>query len=319
MRTRISNLLETALPVLLGPMRAVTYGEMAAHVSNAGGFGQIAASGLSGDRLQDEIRLARSLTDKPFGVNVPLYRPNAMEAVEIAAALGVRAITTSAGDPAKIIAMTRAAGMTVLHKVSSVAMARKAQAAGVDGVIATGHEAGGHIGRGDTTTFALVPQLIDAVDIPVVAAGGICDGRTLAAALALGAEGVEVGSRFLATSEAPVAGSVKQALVDMGDEDTLVLGRGAMPIRALKNPTTLRLADPDRGKEHRQLDRHGEAAYLKVQDGGVGLVPCGQNAGLIHEIYDIRRVLSTMVDEARIALELSLALYEGEPPWTTST
>jgi len=198
-KNRITEILGVQHPFILGPMRHMTLGTMAAAVSNSGGFGQIAASGLSAEKLYAEIAMASALTDKPFGLNIPIYRPNALEAIEIAIETGIRTVTTSAGNPQSVMARIRGGGLKVLHKVSTVEMALKAQDAGIDGVIATGYEAGGHVGKEDTTTFCLVPQLVDSLDIPVVAAGGIGDARGVVAAFALGAEGIEVGTRFLAT------------------------------------------------------------------------------------------------------------------------
>ena len=182
MKNRVTEILGTRYPLILGPMRLITLGEMAAAVSNSGGFGQIGASGASAELLRGEIEKARNLTGSPFGINIPVYRPNAFEALEIAIEMGIKTITSSAGNPAKIIGRVKEAGLKVLHKVSSVKMALKAQEAGVDGVIATGFEAGGHVGRESVTTLCLVPQLVEALDIPVVAAGGIGDGRGLLAA-----------------------------------------------------------------------------------------------------------------------------------------
>ena len=203
MYNRITKILGTKFPLIQGPMRQLTMGEMAAAVSNCGGFGQIAASGASGEQLRSEIIRAQSLTDKPFGINIPIFRPNAFEALEIAIESGIKTITTSAGNPTKLIDRIKEANLRVLHKVSTLDMALKAESLGVDAVIAMGYEAGGHIGREDTTTFCLVPQLANSLKIPVVAAGGIGDARGLVAALALGAEGVEVGTRLVATQECP--------------------------------------------------------------------------------------------------------------------
>ncbi len=179
-------------------MRRITLGPMAAAVSESGGLGQIATSTLTVPELRKEIEKARDLTDRPFGINIPLHRPNALESLETAIEMRVPVISTSGGSPDKIMDRAKDAGLIVLHKVSTTAMGLKAQEAGVDGVIAMGFEAGGHGGRSQLTTLCLVPQLCDALNIPVVAAGGICDFRGFLAALALGAEGIEVGTRFLA-------------------------------------------------------------------------------------------------------------------------
>jgi enoyl-[acyl-carrier protein] reductase II len=177
MKNRITEILGSEYPIIQGAMRRISLGVLAAAVSRAGGFGIVGASGMEGNALRAEIRKARSLTGRPFGLNIPIYRPNASEALEIAVEEGLRTITTSAGDPGKVIRRVKEAGLKILHVVATVDMARKAEAAGVDGVIAVGAEGGGHVGRDEISTLVLIPQVVDAVRIPVVAAGGIGDGR----------------------------------------------------------------------------------------------------------------------------------------------
>jgi enoyl-[acyl-carrier protein] reductase II len=293
MKNRITKILGSEYPLLLGPMRRITMGEMAAAVSNSGGFGQVAASGATSDQLRAEIKKARKLTNRPIGVNIPIYRANAMEALEIAIEMGIQTITTSAGNPAKMMDKIKGAGLRVLHKVSTVEMGLKAQAAGVDGVIATGYEAGGHIGREDMTTFCLVPQLVDALDIPVVAAGGIGDGRCLLAAFCLGAEGVEVGTRFIATQEWPVPDFYKQAVL-IGNS-TVVPEKKRMPFRILRNK---------RAEAMMSNVKEAEAAESESSDmfqGGAdsSILGAGQVVGLIREIKEVSRVFPDMLQEAR--------------------
>ncbi|MBW1949021.1 MAG: nitronate monooxygenase [Deltaproteobacteria bacterium] len=298
MKNRICEILGVAYPIILGPMRLITLGEMAAAVSESGGFGQIAASGLSPDRLRSELMKARDLTNRPIGVNIPLYRPNASEALEIAIEVGIKVITTSAGNPGKFIDRIREAGIKVLHKVSTVDMAVKAEAAGVDGVIATGFEAGGHIGREQVTTLCLVPQLVDVLQIPVVAAGGIGDARGLLAAFALGAEGVEMGTRFLGSSECPVPDFFKELVITAKSDSTLLLGKGAMPIRVLKNKASMMISRTDKAQEDDRLTASGDKSY--VQSGGdadSSLMPCGQVAGLITELKNIGEIIPEMMKE----------------------
>jgi enoyl-[acyl-carrier protein] reductase II len=298
MKNRITKILGTQYPLILGPMRLITLGGMAALVSNSGGFGQIAASGADSEMLKAEIKNAKKMTDKPFGINIPLYRPNAFEVLEIAIEMGIKTVTTSAGNPAKIISRIKEAGLKVLHKVSTVKMALKAQEAGIDGVIATGFEAGGHVGRENITTLCLIPQLVDALDIPVVAAGGIGDGRGLAAALALGAEGVEVGTRFLCTRECPAPGWYKDFIVKALDDSTMVLGKAAMPIRVLKNKKALAVADPKAAPEDERIRTGGDDAYVD-KDEEQSIMPAGQIAGLIRQIKPITDVFPDMVAEAK--------------------
>jgi enoyl-[acyl-carrier protein] reductase II len=309
MKNRITALLGTRYPLLMGPMRSITMGKMAAGVSDAGGFGQIAASGASAELLREEIRKARMLTEKPFGLNVPIHRPNAVEALNIAVEMKIKTVTTSGGNPAKVIDIVKKAGIKVLHKVSTVKMALKAQEAGVDGVIATGYEAGGHVGRENITTLCLVPQLVDALNIPVAAAGGIADGRGLLAALALGAEGVEVGTRFVCTHECTTPDWYKQAILNSEDASTLVLGKDAMPIRVLKNKKAIAVADPDKAREDEKMRSGGEDDYMGG-DADEAIMPAGQAASLIKDIKRIADVFPDMVDQAKQTLLKLDMLFE---------
>lgn len=280
-KTRITEILGSPFPVILGPMRKITLGRMAAAVSKAGGLGVIAASGLSSDELRAEIEDVRSLTGKPFAVNIPIYRPNAREALEIAIEMGVGIIYTSAGDPAAMVDRSRSAGLKILHKVSNVKLAKKAEAAGVDGIVAMGWEAGGHIGREQVSTFCLIPQIVDAVSIPVIASGGIGDARGLLAAFALGAEGVELGTRFLATREAPIRELFKNAICAAECGATEVLGKDAMPIRVLKMKAPSPVGTVT-----------GDAPDDDEQDGGTAVISCGQIAGLIREVTPVDEIMS---------------------------
>ena len=259
---RITEILGSSYPIIQGAMRMITLGEMAAAVSNCGGFGQIAASGLSNDKLRAELKRARELTDRPVGVNIPIYRPNAFDALEIAIEMGVKTITTSAGNPAKMMERIREAGLRVVHKVSNESMARKAQAAGVDAVVVTGFEAGGHIGRNDVSTLCMVPQIVDALDIPVVAAGGIGDARGLVAAFALGAEGVEMGTRFLATRECSVPSFFKERVCSASSDETFILGKKEMPIRVLRNKMTEQLEKMGEAEADEFLGKSGDSTYV---------------------------------------------------------
>jgi enoyl-[acyl-carrier protein] reductase II len=321
MKNRITEILGVAYPIISGPMRLVSLGEMAAHFSEAGGFGQIAASGLSPDRLKSEIEKARKLTRKPIGINIPLYRPNAREAIEIAIESGLETITTSAGDPSRFIERIKEGGLKVLHKVSSVEMALKAEKAGVDGVIAMGFEAGGHLGRECITTMCLVPQLADALEVPVVAAGGIADARGFLAALALGAEGVEMGTRLVATRQCPVPAFFKEALLEAGCDSTVLLGKEAMPVRMLKNSASMGISNRDKNQEDRKLREKGDRNYvMHSADRDSALMPCGQIAGLITEILDVKELVPELVEGARL---LSSRLYsylkeEDHEPGTRS-
>lgn len=282
-------------PVILGAMRMITLGELAAAVSNAGGFGQIAASGLTGGELRAEIKKALALTDKPFGVNVPVYRENAFEAIEIAIEMGLKTITTSAGNPAKIMKLAKGGGLNVIHKVSSVKLARKAEDAGVDAVVAMGFEAGGHVGRENVTTFCLIPQVVDAVSIPVIAAGGIADARGILAAYALGASGVEMGTRFVAAAESPVPAFFKEAVAAASCDATILLGKEAMPIRVLRNKVTALVAGLVEKEADHAMISSGDAAY--VMSGGdcdTAVMPCGQIAGLVSGVKSAAEIMEEL-------------------------
>jgi enoyl-[acyl-carrier protein] reductase II len=311
MHSRITELTGARYPILLGSMRFISLGEMAGIVSENGGFGQIGASGLTIGRLREEIRKARSLTDAPIGINIPVYRPNAFETLEVAIEEGVRTITTSAGDPNKLAGRIKEAGLKVLHKCSTVSMARKAQDAGVDGVIASGAEAGGHVSREQITTFALIPQLVDALRIPVVAAGGIGDGRGLLAAFALGAEGVEVGTRFLATSEAPVSEGYKSRIISADCDGTILIGRTAMPSRVLRNQAAAVVEQMERdGASKEQINAYADEFYCH-DDPDKAIMPAGQIAGLIGTVVSVREVIEAIIGEARTRLADVNCYFQG--------
>lgn len=303
-KNRITGLLGCDYPILSGPMRLITLGSMAAAVSNAGGFGVVAASGLSREDLVREIKTVRSLTDRPFGVNIPVYRPNAAEALEVCIDMGVRVVYTSAGSPVKLMNTIKRAGLKVIHKVSSTDMARKAQDAGVDAVVAMGFEAGGHIGRDGITTLCLIPALVRALRVPVIASGGIGDGGGLIAALALGAQGVEVGTALVATTECPVPAFFKDAIVQSAVTATVVLGKDAMPIRVLRNVLTSRVAGMSGPEADWAIAAHGDARY--VADGGTkdtAVMPCGQVVGLVSGIMSVSDLFACMITGARSILD----------------
>lgn len=313
MKNRITEILGVRYPIISGPMRLITLGEMAARFSESGGFGQIAASGLSSDRLRAEVQKARQITENPIGINIPLYRPNARDAIEMAIEFGVKTITTSAGDPSKFVHRIKQCGLKVLHKVSNVEMALKAERAGVDGVIAMGFEAGGHLGRDRITTMCLVPQLADVLKVPVVAAGGIGDGRGLLAAFALGAEGVEMGTRLVATRQCPAPFFFKESLIEARCDSTILLGKEAMPVRMLKNKASMMISDRDKGEEDRKLREIGDTNYvMQAADADSALMPCGQISGLIREIRDVEELVPGLLKEAGLlSLKLHSYLKEG--------
>jgi len=302
MKNQITEILGSQYPIIQGAMRLITLGEMAAAVSQSGAFGVIAASGLEGAKLRQEIRKARSLTNKPLGINIPIYRPNALEALEIAIEEGIKTITTSAGDPNKIIKRVKEANLKILHVVSTVDMAKKAEGAGVDAVIALGTEGGGHVGREEISTLVLVPQVVDAVQIPVVAAGGIADGRGLVAALALGAQGIQMGTRFLATNECPISAAYKQALIEAKDTGTMVAAQKGLPLRVLKNRAALAIRRMEEsGATQPEINAFVDSLYGQVADEKEDrLMSAGQIAGLIKNILTVEELINSLMKEAKV-------------------
>jgi len=302
MKNRITDILGSEYPIIQGAMRLITMGEMAAAVSERGGFGVIASSGLTGERLRAEIRKAKSLIDKPFGINIPIYRPNAFEALQIAIEEGVKTITTSAGDPVKLIKRVKEAGLRMLQVVATVEMAKKAESVGVDAVIAIGAEGGGHVGRDEISTMVLIPQVVDAIKIPVVAAGGIGDARGWVAAFALGAEGIQMGTRFLATKECPIAEAHKQAILEAKDNSTMIAARKGYPIRVLKNKAAIAVRTLDeRGASQDEINAYVDVISKGPDDDRENkLMSAGQVAGLIKRIMTVEELILGMVAEARV-------------------
>lgn len=231
---KLNEMLNIKYPFIQGGMANIATGTFAAAVSNAGGLGLIGAGGMNTEMLREEIRICKSLTDKPFGVNLMLMNPEVDQMADMIVEEGVKIVTTGAGIPAKYMARWKENGMMVMPVVSSSLIAKKMEQCGADAVIAEGTESGGHVG--EMTTMALVPQIVDAVSIPVIAAGGIADGRQLAAAFALGAVGVQLGTCLLVSEECPIHEAYKAALLKAKDNDTIVTGRIAgTPVRILKN------------------------------------------------------------------------------------
>jgi enoyl-[acyl-carrier protein] reductase II len=251
-RTRVCDILGIEYPIIQGGMTWIANAELAAAVSNAGGLGTISPN--AGMRLEDDVVAnlrgqivkAKSLTDKPFAVNLVVFIPGIEELIDILVDEGVRVVTTSAGGPRKYTPRLKAAGIKVLHLVSSAKQAMNAEECGVAAVIAEGFEAGGHGGFDELATMVLVPQVVDAVDIPVIASGGIADARGVVAALALGAEGVQMGTRFVATRECIASRSIKEAIVAATDTGTMITARNLSPTRGLKNTFSAQVAEMDR-------------------------------------------------------------------------
>lgn len=294
----LADILGLEFPIIQGGMANIATGEFAAAAANAGALGIIGSGGMNAETLLLHIRRAKELTDRPFGVNLMLMNPECAAMAELLVAEGVPLVTTGAGSPAAYMEMWKAAGIKVVPVVSGVAPAKRLVRGGADMVIAEGTESGGHVG--ELTTMALVPQVVDAVDVPVIAAGGIADSRQLVAAFALGAVGVQVGTALLASSECPIHENYKQAVLSAKDNGTVVIGRsGGSPTRLLKNTMAREYAELEKsGADKMTLERYTLGALRRaVQQGDVkmGSPMAGQVAGQIREIKPLRAIFEEMM------------------------
>jgi enoyl-[acyl-carrier protein] reductase II len=307
MKTHLCELLGIRYPIIQGGMAWVADAALAAAVSEGGGLGIIAAANAPADYVRAEINKLRAKTDKPFGVNIMMISPVVDEIVELVIAEKVPVVTTGAGLPNKYVPSLKAAGITVLPVVSSCGMAKMVERAGADAVIAEGGEAGGHIG--DLNTMALVPQICDAVKLPVVAAGGIADGRGLAAVMMLGAVGVQMGTRFLTAEECSIHPRYKEKIIAAKDIDTITTGkRLGHPVRALKTPFTRAFLknEGDPGMTPEELEAFGSGALRKaVQEGDEkgGCFMAGQSCGLVKRIQPAEEIMRETVTQAEDILK----------------
>lgn len=301
MKTEITELLGIEYPIIQGGMAWVAEHQLAAAVSNAGGLGIIGAASAPAEVVREEIRKCKELTDKPFGVNIMLLNPNADDVAKIVVEEGVKVVTTGAGNPAKYMEMFKENGVVVIPVVASAGMAKLMERAGADAVVAEGMESGGHIGS--TTTMALVPQVVDAVNIPVIAAGGIADGRGFAAAMMLGAKAVQMGTIFVAAKESIVHDNYKEKIIKAKDIDSTVTGTTTgHPVRCLRNKMT---------KEYQQLEKEG-VDFMELEkltlgslrkaviEGNVteGTLMAGQIAGLVKKVASCQEIITEIMDQA---------------------
>lgn len=302
MSKAIKNLFNIEYRVIQGGMIWVSGWKLASAVSNAGGLGLIGAGSMYPDVLREHIQKCKKATDKPFGVNVPMLYPQIEEIMNIIVEEGVKIVFTSAGNPKTWTSFLKEKGITVVHVVSSVKFALKAEAAGVDAVVCEGFEAGGHNGREETTTFTLIPMVKEVVKIPVIAAGGIATGRGMLAAMVLGADAVQIGSRFAATLESSAHTNFKQTIVNVKDGDTHLTLKELAPVRLVKNKffnDVQRLYENNPTKEELK-DLLGRARAKKGMFEGdldEGELEIGQIAGLIDEIKPVKMVLQEIIDE----------------------
>ena len=300
MQKEVTRLLGIEYPIIQGGMAWVAEYHLAAAVSNAGGLGLIGAASAPADWVREQIRKAKELTGQPFGVNIMLMSPYADEVAKIVAEEGVKVVTTGAGNPEKYMKMWKEAGVKVIPVVASVALAKRMERSGADAVVAEGCEAGGHIG--ESTTMVLVPQVADAVNIPVIAAGGIADGRGIAAAFMLGAKGVQMGTHFVVTEESQVHDNYKERIIKARDIDSRVTGRTTgHPVRALRNEMTKQYIElENKGAGFEELEQLTLGGLRRaVVDGDVvnGSVMAGQIAGMVKERLTCKELIDKLVKE----------------------
>ena len=302
MKTRITELLGCQYPIIQGGMAWVAEHTLAAAVSNAGGVGLIAGGNAPIDYLREQIRLCKAATDKPFGVNIMLMSPNADDLAQLVIDEGVKVVTTGAGNPGKYIPAWKEAGVKVIPVVPSVALAKRMERAGADAVVAEGTESGGHIG--ENTTMCLVPQVVDALEIPIIAAGGIADGRGMAAAFMLGAEGVQIGTRFLASEECQIHPTFKELVVKAKDTDNIVTGRyTGHPCRNIKTKFAKQLANGEKEGtiSPEEFEKLTVGALRRaVVDGDVesGSFLCGAISGMINDIKPCKDIIEDIMTGA---------------------
>jgi enoyl-[acyl-carrier protein] reductase II len=300
----IRELLGVEFPIIQGGMANIATHVLTSAVSNAGGFGLVGSGGWDVDRVRDEIRKTKALTNKPFGVNIMLLSPHAEAISDMVIEEGIKVVTTGAGNPGIYMKKWKDAGMIVIPVVPSVALAKRLARIGADALIVEGTEAGGHIG--EITTFTLVPQVCDVVDIPVIAAGGIADSRGLDAAFALGAKGVQIGTVLLASHECPIHENYKKRIVRAKDTDTVVTGRGTgAPVRVIKNRMSKKYLDLAKNSditleeiEILTLGSLSKAVFNGDMDNGS--IMAGQSSGLVKEIRSIRDILLDIFEPSRV-------------------
>jgi enoyl-[acyl-carrier protein] reductase II len=298
----LTKILGVEVPILQGGMAWVATGELVSAVSKAGGLGIIGAGNAPADIIKKEIARVKAETDKPFAVNIMLLSPYVDDIVQLVVEEKVPVVTTGAGNPGKYIDLFKRNGIKVIPVVPSVALAKRMEKIGVDALIAEGNESGGHIG--DLTTMTLIPQVVDAVKLPVIAAGGIADGRGLVAALALGASGVQLGTRFVCAEECTAHPNYKEAIIKAKDRDAIVTGRSTgHPVRNLKNNLSRRIEKMEKEGISREVIEELGTGRLRqaVQDGDIeeGSVMAGQIAGLINDVRPVKDIINSIITEAK--------------------
>ncbi len=304
---KLNELLGIKYPLIQGGMANIATGEFAAAISNAGGLGLIASGSMNGEAVREQIRACRAKTDKPFGVNIMMMNQHLEEISQVVIEEKVPVVTTGAGNPGKYITTWKEAGIKVLPVAPTVALAKRLERNGADAVIVEGTEAGGHVG--DLTTMALVPQVVDALSIPVIAAGGIASGRQVLAAFALGACGVQVGTCLLVSEECPIHENYKNAVLKAGDTDTVVTGKisGGAPVRCIKNKMTREYVAKERaGATPAELEEYTLGSLRRsVFEGDTsnGSLMAGQVAGMCNEIKPAKEIIEKLFEDCKTAYE----------------
>lgn len=307
MKNSITELFGIQYPIIQGGMIWCSGWELASAVSNAGGLGLLGSGSMYPEILREQIQKCKAATNKPFGVNVPLLYPNIDEHLQIIAEEGVKIVFTSAGNPAKYTSQLKEKGITVVHVIANQKFARKAEEAGVDAIVAEGFEAGGHNGREETTTMCLIPLICNTVSIPVIAAGGIGSGQAMAAAMCLGAQGVQVGSRFVATVESSAHQNFKQTVVDAGDGATELTLKELTPVRLIKNAFYEEVQDAyaQNFSKEQLLELLGRGRAKKgMFEGDLvnGELEIGQVSAIINEITTAESVVKELVEDCKKTL-----------------
>jgi enoyl-[acyl-carrier protein] reductase II len=316
MQTRITTLFGIQYPIIQAGMIWCSGWELASAVSNAGGLGIIGAGSMYPDVLRDQIRKCKAATSKPFAVNIPLLYPNIDEHMNTIVEEGVKIVFTSAGNPATWTSWLKERGLMVVHVIANTKFAMKCEAAGVDAIVAEGFEAGGHNGREETTTLVLIPQIVQSVKIPVIAAGGIGNGAQMAACLALGADGVQVGSRFIATPESSAHQAFKDRIITSAEGDTKLSLKTLTPVRLLKNQFAEQIqaaeaAGESKDKLAEMLGRGRAKKGMFEGDLEEGELEVGQVSSMIREIKPAAEIIQELVEDCKNALQRGLKLTEG--------
>ncbi|MCZ2269104.1 MAG: nitronate monooxygenase [Ignavibacteriales bacterium] len=316
MKTKITDLLNIKYPIIQAGMVWVSGWELVSAVSNEGGLGLIGAGSMKPDLLKEHIKKCNAATDKPFGVNIPLLRKDADELVKASLDEGIKIFFTSAGNPKTFTSLLKEKGCTVVHVVANLKYGIKAQEAGCDAVVGEGVEAGGHNGADQITTFCLIPQLVDKLNIPVIAAGGIADGRGILAALSLGAEGVQIGTRFAATVESSAHQNFKDEIVKAGDQATVLAFKKIGLVRIIKNDFAIRAMKAEsEGWNEIQLREllATKRERIGIFEGDLieGELEAGQGVGLINDIPTVRELFERLLNEIEITNRKNNNLYKG--------